>query len=396
MYVRHRATRAVAAFCCAVSLGVYQRAAAQNVSVSDYDVPVSSADRLIIDFAGTHATSGSDTTASNAKVGGIYKRFYDSLPFGYSIDVVGSGDAVKNLVADEYDTNYALNGSGTVRKYLSGDEDSFLMNAFAGLRVNADVLKDYDNPATSAVVSVGYGRFIGATALAKAVRMEQFLIDEGEISDHLPKAAILELSQIISRRSEFEDIHGDTYQRDWFAAMESTIRDSGLLVGDSIGAIGILRMKEVLDFERIADRFYGWDVSAGTKVDLTLPFEGQDRPPLGLDVAANYARPISWKTQWNERLQLNSPVDDLGKAYTLTLASDVTYELSNRVDVRVQHVLNSTKIADVDAQVSQSLGASIIYYLANQLNLVGSALLQKQPGEDATTNTTVTLDYRIF
>ena len=33
---------------------------AQEVSVTDYDVPVSAADRLLIDFSMNHATSGSE------------------------------------------------------------------------------------------------------------------------------------------------------------------------------------------------------------------------------------------------------------------------------------------------------------------------------------------------
>ena len=48
---------------------------AQNVSITDYEVPVSSADRLLIDFSADHATKGSDVTASKVAAGGLYKRF---------------------------------------------------------------------------------------------------------------------------------------------------------------------------------------------------------------------------------------------------------------------------------------------------------------------------------
>ena len=91
---------------------------AQNVSVTDYQVPVSAADRLLIDFSMNHATSGSDATTSKGNIGGIYKRFYDSLPFGYSIDIIGSGLVDKNRVTDEYNTNYQVNGDAGVKKYL--------------------------------------------------------------------------------------------------------------------------------------------------------------------------------------------------------------------------------------------------------------------------------------
>ncbi len=70
---------------------VVNNVSAQEVSVTDYEVPVSAADRLLIDFSMNHATTGSTATNSKGNIGGIYKRFYDSLPFGYSIDVIGSG-----------------------------------------------------------------------------------------------------------------------------------------------------------------------------------------------------------------------------------------------------------------------------------------------------------------
>ena len=89
---------------------VANNAFAQNVSVTDYEIPVSAADRLLVDFAMNHATSGSTATTSKGNIGGIYKRFYDSLPFGYSIDIIGSGLVDKNIETDEYENNYQVNG----------------------------------------------------------------------------------------------------------------------------------------------------------------------------------------------------------------------------------------------------------------------------------------------
>ena len=244
---------------------------AQNVSVTDYQVPVSAADRLLIDFSMNHATSGSDATTSKGNIGGIYKRFYDSLPFGYSIDIIGSGLVDKNIVTDEYNTNYQVNGDAGVKKYLM-QNSAALKDLFGSVRASSNMLKDYDQPASSLTVGVGYGRFIEATDLAKAVRIEEFLIKEGELSDHLPKEAILEISKIINREGEYRDKYGDTYEKEWYQDMETVMRESGLLKEDGLGAIGILRIEEVLEREDIADRFYGWDVTLGSKFDITLPF----------------------------------------------------------------------------------------------------------------------------
>ena len=368
---------------------------AQNVSVTDYQVPVSAADRLLIDFSMNHATSGSDATTSKGNIGGIYKRFYDSLPFGYSIDIIGSGLVDKNIVTDEYNTNYQVNGDAGVKKYLM-QNSAALKDLFGSVRASSNMLKDYDQPASSLTVGVGYGRFIEATDLAKAVRIEDFLIKEGELSDHLPKETILEISKIINREGEYRDKYGETYKKEWYKDMETVMRESNLLKEGGLDAIGILRIEEVLEREDIADRFYGWDVTLGSRFDITLPFTGQDRSPANLDVSASYARPIAWRWQVSERISMNTPFDNFGTAFSSSLSSDISYELSNRIDVRLRHLLRLEKLEADDAKISHSLGASFIYYIENNLNLVVTEQITKAPEQDIISDFTVVLNYRVF
>ena len=368
---------------------------AQNVSVTDYQVPVSAADRLLIDFSMNHATLGSYATTSKGNIGGIYKRFYDSLPFGYSIDIIGSGLVDKNIVTDEYNTNYQVNGDAGVKKYLM-QNSAALKDLFGSVRASSNMLKDYDQPASSLTVGVGYGRFIEATDLAKAVRIEEFLIKEGELSDHLPKEAILEISKIINREGEYRDKYGETYKKEWYKDMETVMRESNLLKEGGLGAIGILRIEEVLEREDIADRFYGWDVTLGSRFDITLPFTGQDRSPANLDVSASYARPIAWRWQVSERISMNTPFDNFGTAFSSSLSTDISYELSNRIDVRLRHLLRLEKLEADDAQISHALGASFIYYIENNLNLVVTEQITKAPEQDIISDFTVVLNYRVF
>ena len=368
---------------------------AQNVSVTDYQVPVSAADRLLIDFSMNHATSGSDATTSKGNIGGIYKRFYDSLPFGYSIDIIGSGLVDKNIVTDEYNTNYQVNGDAGVKKYLM-QNSAALKDLFGSVRASSNMLKNYDQPASSLTVGVGYGRFIEATDLAKAVRIEEFLIKEGELSDHLPKEAILEISKIINREGEYRDKYGETYEKEWYKDMETVMREPNLLKEGGLGAIGILRIEEVLEREDIADRFYGWDVTLGSRFDITLPFTGQDRSPANLDVSASYARPIAWRWQVSERISMNTPFDNFGTAFSSSLSTDISYELSNRIDVRLRHLLRLEKLEADDAKISHALGASFIYYIENNLNLVVTEQITKAPEDDIISDFTVVLNYRVF
>jgi hypothetical protein len=383
---------------CALAFGAIlwqASAAAQNVSVTDYQWPVSSAARLLVDVTANHATKGSDTTASNGNIGGVYKRFYDSLPFGYSVDVIGSGALNRDPKTEDYESTYKVNGVAGVKRYLL-ENDPSLKDIFASARATANMDKAFDQPRTDVTIAVGNGRFINATALAKAVRVEQFLIESGDLREHLPKQAMIELSSIINRRAEYEDIHGATYKRIWYTDMEAVMRESGMLTGDAIGALGILRIDEVIEREQIADRFYGWDVAVGAKFDVTLADEDAERPPGNLDVTINYARPVSWQWQVNERLNVSSPFDELANDFAATLASDISYELSNRVDFRIRHLLTVRKPVEGDTEVGNSLGVSLIYYIENRVNLVATEKVEKSKGVDATTDFTLTLNYRVL
>ncbi len=368
---------------------------AQRVSISDYQVPVSTADRLFIDFSVNHAATGSTITTSTGSIGSVYNRFYDSLPFGYSIDIIGSGLVDRNIEKQVYKTDYHADADARVKKYLMQNHES-LKDLFGSVRVNSNLRRVYGQPASAVTVGVGYGRLIEATALAKAVRIEAFLIREGELRDHLPKTAILEISKIINREREYEDRFGETYEKEWYDDMEAIMRASGLLKEDALGAVGILRIEEVLEREHVADRFYGWDLTLGSKFDISRPFADENRPPVNLDVSASYARPITWRWQVSERISINTPFDGLGKAFSSSLSSDISYELSNRVDLRLRHLIRLEKPEAADTVASHSFGLSFLYYIENHVNLVATQQIEKAPEESITTNFTIALNYRVF
>ena len=370
---------------CFVGTGV-----AQNVSVTDYTVPISSSSSLFIDPNYNLTLVGREASVNRGSVGMVYKTFYESLPIGYSIDVTGSGSFEKDLDSDKYRNRYSVNAVTRFKKFVWNERA-----LFGSVELEGQFNKAYDQPATNVTIGVGYGRFINATPLRKAVRMEDFLIKENVISGHLPKETMLSLGHIIERKSEYKYKYRDTYWKNWFDDMEEAMRKSGILTGDYIGAIGILRMQEVLTREKIFDRFYGWDATIGVKIDITLPQKGQRRKLL--DISVHYSRPISWAIQWNERLSVNSPFGgDFGNVYSMSVYSDVAYELSNRINFVARHSITIVKAKDDSNLISNSLGLSFIYFLENHVNLIATEQLEKFEDEALTTNFVVSLNYRIF
>lgn len=359
-------------------------AAAQNVSITDYRVPVSSAKSLNASLFYNYATMGDTTIADVGTVGLVYKHFYSSLPFSWRIDVSGSGTKL------EEETSHSVDLATYVNKYLSDRSDFF---GYAGVTAShAESYKEIDSKGS---VGVGYGRFIAATAFAKAIRIDQFLLEEGVITGHLPKADLIKLGNVIEREGEFRDEHGSAYRPYWYQAMEKAIRNSGKLKGDRLGAMGILRMDEVLFQEVIHDRYYGWDVRAGVGHEITT-FDGSD-PEGSIEVGFSFAYPMGLKSQFNHRTDYSTSFEDAGDAFGVTSVTDYIYELSNRIDFIGSYRLRYDKSsADDDATDAHSIRAGFIFYIENQVNVSIAGQFDKVGDGDWYTNTSVSIGYRVF
>jgi len=366
---------------------------AQNVSITDYDVPVSSAGSLFIDFNSSYAVKGNEMTDGKGNIGLTYRRFCDTLSRGYSIDAVGSFAIEKDTDGDKFKSDYFTDANSRYKEYIYNGR-----NLFGSVNLHEAYLKAYDYPTTDITVSIGYGRFTNAAALAKAVRIEDFLVKDGILSDRMLKENIIELAKVIDRRSEYRAKYGSAYRDNWYEDMEEEIRLSGKLKGERISTIGVIRIQEVLTRERITDKFYGWDVSVGTKQEITLSKRDQKRSQPALDITARYARPIGWKMQWNEILVANSPFGNaFGKKYNLSINSDFSYKLANRIDLNIQHLLKLDKLEeDEKATLSNFLGVMFVFYVENYINLIISEQVGKSGDEEVKTSFIATLNYRVF
>ncbi|MFH1501850.1 MAG: hypothetical protein ABIG03_02255 [Candidatus Eisenbacteria bacterium] len=368
----------------AILILISATAAGQNVSITDYKVPVSSARSLNANLFYNYASKGDTTISDVGTVGLVYKQFYSSLPLSWGVDVSGTGTKLND------DTSHSVDFSTYFNKYLADDGDFF---GYAGLA--ASHVEGYKQIDSRGSVGVGYGRFINATAFARAIRIDQFLLEEGVITGHIPKADLIKLGNVIERRGEFQDEHGSAYKPYWYEKMEDVIRASGKLGGDTLGATGILRMDEVLFDEVIHDRYYGWDVSAGVGHEITT-FDESD--PEGLvEAGFSFAYPMGLKSQINHRTDYITPFDGMGEAYGITSVTDYIYEVSNRIDFMGSYQLQYDKAsADEDAIDGHSIRAGFIFYIENQVNVAVTGQLDKIGDGDWYTNTSVSVGYRVF
>jgi hypothetical protein len=365
----------------------------QNVSVADYEVPVSRAQSLTLDMTYGYERLEQDTLANNATALLNYDYFYESLPFAYSTTV--SGTWSRTWDNGTFQRAYRSDASGRVKKYVWNRRD-----AFGSVVVHGSYQKGQDRPAIDAVWGVGWGRFIDATALRRAVRLDDFLLSEGVTSGRMPKQTMLNVAQIIARQSEYRQRYGAaTYRRFWYDDIETAVQGSGLLTQDALGVLGSERLEEVLFRENVGDRFYGYDVTLGVRYDLLLPTRGARRPTTKMDLNLRYARPVRWDTQISHGLRLNSALraGEFARAVDLSATTGFLYELTNRVDLNMHYRLALQRAADSgNVTASHEFTPTFLYYIENEVRLLATLRVLKTMRGAWDSELAVALNYKAF
>lgn len=367
-------------------------ALAQNVQLYDYDVPVSSARTVRLNGSWNWSQTNTDSTStvkSNNASGNLYFRaFYSSLPFAWFINLDASGG--KNF--DEY--NHDVSFRPTMRKYLWDDRD-----LFGFISLDARHRDDFKQVRSDLTVGYGYGRYINATALAKAVRIEEHFIDEGIIDGHLPKETMLFIAKIIDREDEFRNIYGEAYEQNWLMAIEEEIVNSGQVNSESIGAVGILRIRQVLFNinERVNERYYGWDISLGIKYNLTTAYKEPTSVPA-LTLEGRYSFALNWRNQVNMTANINTRLDSTFlNDVNGSLSIDYIYELSNKINFVMSYLLDLNMPVENDIYFDHTLNGSFLFYLENNIYLGINGNFQRN-GLSGNTDlsSSVVLQYNLF
>lgn len=332
-------------------------AASFGISIRDYKPPVSSLTDF--DISAFYNYLGQDsTTTNNGSVNYDFTKFYESQPFGWSINS-GGGLNYDGLAPDSVDdSQYSVSLQAEIHKYLSGD-------FFGYTSLNTSSQTSYEHLAASAFIGAGYGRYTNATSMARALRIQEELYREGSITSDLESSVLIALAAAIDNRNSYD------LERDYFAAIETILESSTKI--DVLSAVDLYRIMQVMDNEVIRDRYYGYRVGAGLGYELSNPYSEDTEDPV-MEIFGNFAYPFNLRSQFNQAVNFTSNLNDFGDAYTLQSTSSFSFELSDKIDDRVQYQMVMDKSLPDGAIESISvttntLTNSFIYYIENRIGL---------------------------
>ncbi len=365
----------------------------QKVKVTDYQVPISSARILRFNggFNWQQTNKNGEVFGRNSNGNGnlTFNYFYSSLPFAWFLDINAAGEKIN----DKYSHDILI--SPRIQKYLWLDRDWF-----GFVKANLQHKNTFNQVYSDIYAGYGYGRFVDATALAKAVRIEEHLLRENVIGGYLPKETMIKIANIIEREQEYIGVYGATYETKWYNDIEDAIMESGLALGDHVGAIGILRIQQVLKGinERVNNHSYGWDLTTGVSYVVSTSNKHIKRPAPSLTIGGRYSYPITWRNQINARLDILTPIDStFFKQFSMRGSAEYIYELSNKINFVTTYSIDYLKQPNQDALVIQSLRPGFLFYIENQIYLSITAILDRTSIDRTTVmRTNISLQYNFF
>lgn len=305
-----------------------------------------------------------------------YETQYSTLPFSWSLQLDGTLDVERSAEKDaDGESGYEIFARTAADKYLRDTRVFGYGSLDAGYRklLGAD---DADDPYAKVGAGVGYGRAIDATVLAQAMRCVEDLQKYGIVTSDISDSAYLELAAVIDQEKVFKSQYGSIeYEKYWFEAMEAVLQKEGVLAEEALGAMGLIRIREILVNEPISPRKHGWTVRGGVGYVLSN-FDGSESDP-SLDAAFEYALPYTYRLQLIERVSYSTILSD-DVVHQINNSLSLTYEISDRVDWENRWNLGVTVPTESDAEneISNNLASTFRYYVSNKINLDATVSLK--------------------
>jgi hypothetical protein len=301
---------------------------------------------------------------------GYYDLTSSTLPFTWNLRLDGQTDFSRagNKGAST-ETGYKVLFSTDGNKYFNKNSKLF---GFGSLDLGQRRLfgaDSDDDPFAKIGAGVGYGRVFNATPLADVLRFVEELKEYGIITGELDDSTYLDLANVIARESEFKSRYGlNDYEQHWVEEIEKILQRAGVLKGNALGAVGVLKIHDVLFNEKIGIRKHGWLVKAGVGY-IASNYDGSKSDP-SLDAVFEYAIPMGYQLQFIELAEYSTILNN-DIIHRARNRMSLTYELSDRVDWENIWEFNGLFPTEDNAKdlITNEFSSTFRYYLSNQMAL---------------------------
>lgn len=296
-----------------------------TVPLCEYRSPRTDLSDLTLSFAYQYHNDPyglEDRDVSSGQFGVDYVHLFDSPAYGYDI-------TMKNdiTISAEDVSSYLINADGDYKRYFASEESYF---AYAGGSARSS--SSFQALGLSFDLGIGFGRFTDVTPLAIAVRIDEYLVRRGSLSDHLHPVDLQILAREIGSASSYESL------ADLLSVVQETIESSSLTGVGGLDALDISEMTRLIQEEGFT-RYCGWDIKAGLGYELLDPSGGGN--DLLVAASFNYAFTTTPKAQLLVQGSISGPPELLE---------------TNRIDVA----------ASYDFLISDFLSLTIAYGFARE------------------------------
>ena len=280
-------------FCLSLVFALGVGVAGFAIPLCEYQSPLTDLSSLVLSFAYQYHNDpyGLETYDINDGLFGTeYVRLFDTPEFGFDVSLQN-----EMLISTIGISTFSTVADGNYKRYFSSEGDYF---AYAGASVRSS--SEFETVGVSFNVGLGNGRFTDVTPLAKAVRIDEFLVARGSLTAHLHAVDQQIIAREIGSAASYESI------ADLLAVVLEIIEGSGLVRTGGLDALDISEITRFIQ-ERGFSRYCGWDLKFGLGYALLDPSGGGN--DLLITGAFNYAFTTTPKVQFLVQGSFSGPTD---------------------------------------------------------------------------------------
>jgi hypothetical protein len=280
-------------FFLSLALVVGASIASFSIPLCEYRSPLTDLSTLMLSFAYQYHNDPyglEDYDINDGLFGTEYVRLYDTPKFGFDVSVEN-----EILISTVDTSTFSTVADGNYKRYFSSEDAYF---AYAGASARSS--SSFEAVGLSFNVGLGYGRFTDVTPLAKAVRIDEYLVARGSLTGHLHSVDQQIIAREIGSAASYDSL------ADLLTVVQEIIEGSGLVRTGGLDALDISEITRFIQ-ERGFSRYCGWDLKFGVGYALLDPSGG------GIDLliagAFNYAFTVTPKVQFLVQGSFSGPTD---------------------------------------------------------------------------------------